>query len=197
MTSDAALALSVCKVLGFRAGCANDPDEDGAEALRALAREVAEAGGVQLLRLALEGHYRSEEVAVYAFSVLQSLAEAGAKGIAEQAAPLIPPSAAALVAHTTGRPLEAALRALEALLEEEDALLPAAAAAGLPALVAARLRGNLHEERAAKLAVFALFRMHEALEGTDGVPAIKAGMKAWPKSIGVFGEKLLAAIGKA
>jgi hypothetical protein len=190
--TDTALALSVCKVLGFRAGCANDdPGGEGeAEALRAMARQVVEAGGVQLLRLALEGHHRDEEVAAFACGTLEALAKAGAGGFAAQVAPLIPTLAAVLAAHTTGRAVEAALRAVEATLED-DSLLPAAVAAGLPALVVARLRGNLHDERASIFAVFALQRMHEALEGTDAVPAIKEGMAAWPDTLGAIGERLL------
>lgn len=192
--ADAELAVSVCKVLGFRAGCANgDPEgEDEAEALRAMARQVVEDGGVQLLRLALEGHHRNVEVATFACGTLETLGEAGAEGFAEQAAPLIPAIAAVLATHTTGRAVEAALRALEATMKDES-LLPAALAAGLPALVVARLKGNLHDERASIFAVFALHRMREGL-GTDAVPAIKEGMAAWPDTVGAFGEKLLMVI---
>ena len=190
--SDAALAVSVCKVLIFRSGCAN---EVAGEERRVLARAVMEGGGMQLLRLVLEGHHRSEEVCTFGFALLYHFSEAGAKDFAAQVAPLLPTFAGALAAHPMGKALRRPLHALDAVLAYSS-LAPAAAAAGLPALVAARLKSSASDEPATRAALMVLARMASppgALAGTDAVPAIRQAIAAWP-SLGSVGEALLKAI---
>jgi hypothetical protein len=193
---DAALALSVCKVLFFRAGLADErgPDDGGA-ARRALATAVLEGGGMQLLRVALEGHHRAELVALFGFSVVESLSEAGWGGFSQQAAPLLPTFAAALEKHEVGgKPAMQALRALGCVLEN-PAVVPAALAAGLPAVVTAHLERSLGNEAAAAHALFALIPLAEApggLEGTDVVPAVEGAVRAFPDtSVAELGRAFL------
>jgi hypothetical protein len=200
---DAAFALSVCKVLGFRAGVLLE--EEGAAA--AAARAVLEGGGLAPLRAALEGHPRSADVCFIGFSTLKLLGDCGAKGFASEAAPLLPAIAAALGAHAAGGTAEsaaaagAALAALDAVMKGPQGPL-AAHKAGLPARVTECLRLNLADERLTGFAILALHRLAREIEGggfadggaEDATAAVEGAMRAYPEHelIEHFGVKTLA-----
>ena len=194
---DAALALSACKVTVHRLEALTG--EGGDSALQARACEAfLEAGGMQLLRLALEGHHRSPDTAFYGFYALNLLAIPGVRGFAGQAAPLLPTIAGALAAHagSSGATLAMVLSALGCIVED-PAQAPAAAAAGLPALVAACLRSSLApaagacpssaEEREQRVqfaatALFWLAQVPQAVEGLGAAAALADAARAFPEN---------------
>lgn len=201
---DAAFALSVCKVLGFRAGVLLE--EEGAAA--AAARAVLEGGGLAPLRAALEGHPSSTDVCFIGFSTLKLLGDSvSAKDFASEAAPLLPAIAAALGAHAAGGTEEsakaagAALLALDAVMKGPQGPL-SAHKAGLPARVAECLRLNLADERLTGFAILALHRLAHEIEGGGfagggaeaAAAAVEDAIRAFPENefIEHFGTKTLA-----
>ncbi len=209
---DADLALEVCQVLarGLRSRMGKDIDEEG-KAHDAVS-EVLKAGLLPPLRLALEGHHRTEEVAYVGFTLLFILGKAGVSGFAQQVAPLFPAFAGALAIHEAGinssRAPMAVIKALECVLEDDSSVAPAAAAAGLPAQVTAFLKsglaleaanpkGRLEKQELAFIAMLALVRMaqvvpYEARDTVEALSALEVAAKAFPESeLQVMGPSFL------
>jgi hypothetical protein len=182
---DAALALSVFRVLAYRSGLAMKRED--AEKGKALSRAVLDDGGFELLRVVLERHYRSSEVAFVGFLLLEHLSIADTKGFSQLAAPLVPTLVAALAAHNAPENkaiLLVLLRAADRVMEDSS-VVSAAIAAGLPARVIDCLKVNMSDDGVTLYALYCLGRLARVpgfLRGTDAKQVIEAAVKAYPNS---------------